>query len=1101
MATEHEYRFKLMVRSILRPLGKGEFGDTDAILDHLQEVFGIKNSNLCLSVLKEEVNMKPVELEIDLFEATNLKDMDPNGLSDPYCTFGLLLPHNFDGQGDIRPQIFNQGLSKPHVLCSTTKKKTLSPVWQERFRLDVSNMANQILVVCIWDDDQEQNTFWEDVKTVDKPSGIVNLFRQMKQSLENKKNVDDFIGVVAIPLKDIPPTGLDRWFDIRAKLKKNSKITGKLHLGLTLSCKQDPDMCDSVESDQCSLEDYYLILKEMHSYSAQTKQDSEFYDGVLPKESQIALQIFSVQNQVVHTTQDLLNLLVFMERNAEKRSPPVADDVILQCFTTLSRNINTSWELVSCSGGSSTNMCLFTDFELALFDRITASFIRYYLCENKDLDSYFFALTPTRVRFLQEKLSLLDQIPSLGASTWTPSYKLRLNEHLEFRVQLDVDVWISEHLLNTENTDKDAILHEMAHFTNVITELASHCSVDNVLYQLPFESWGFNYNETVALAVDTKLYPFCSRAMEKMQHYQTRYKRFHVNIRDSCSVSIAFYSALRMLISTLEHSLKSRKISQCSTVSSRSLQLPLRELKLLEYRNWFGECFLNLLYVYKCECYQRVNRAVDFDPKMTEVAPGVDFSTSAVYVLNCFERTLSEWRELNIENNEIQTAFLIKLTDVICDGSKLYAEKMEEQAKYTCSNQNVLPFIVPRQFCLCLNNLDHVWEYMQNLPRRMKWEEATDMVATSSGISVMKTHTMNILHKLYQSADQQVSGIRERVLEILLEMIGKHISACLGGWLKPQQQCKDADKLLAYLDKNLRILHHHLKPNMFTLILNKVWVSILREVIDGFRNGMKPEYAQMIYQHLQVVREYFLSLGLHDCNLNNLLIEELMRTLRYHSMSTIDLQLEYYNELASQMKTPGGLGYIGHLAFRAGYKSSAENHIDLIVKVLNAQSLPGLDRSGLSDPFVIVGLRPCAMFPGFQPQRTHVRYQTVDPVYNETFEFPNIPAVVLTMKGAVLHLMVVDRDTITSNDFAGEVFLNFSDVRDLSKFLSIDFLPVHMLALKRFVNTQYSYQVLQQRASWDKIAKSFVQMREKLSCGNMVENCQLRKRSFCGLFG
>ncbi|XP_013788669.1 uncharacterized protein LOC106472561 [Limulus polyphemus] len=141
------------------------------------------------------------------------------------------------------------------------------------------------------------------------------------------------------------------------------------------------------------------------------------------------------------------------------------------------------------------------------------------------------------------------------------------------------------------------------------------------------------------------------------------------------------------------------------------------------------------------------------------------------------------------------------------------------------------------------------------------------------------------------------------------------------------------------------------------------------------------------------------------------------------------------------------------------------------------------------------------MFPGFQPQRTHVRYQTVDPVYNETFEFPNIPRVALSMKGAVLHLMVVDRDTITSNDFAGEVFLNLSDVRDMSKLLSIDFLPVHMLALKRFVNTQYSYQVLQQRTTWDKSAKSFVQMREKLSSGDLVENCQLRKISFCGLFG
>lgn len=58
----------------------------------------------------------------------------------------------------------------------------------------------------------------------------------------------------------------------------------------------------------------------------------------------------------------------------------------------------------------------------------------------------------------------------------------------------------------------------------------------------------------------------------------------------------------------------------------------------------------------------------------------------------------------------------------------------------------------------------------------------------------------------------------------------------------------------------------------------------------------------------------------------------------------------------------------------------------LVISVLRGNDLPGLDPSGLSDPYVEVSMQPQKLFPSQRVQRTQVMKQTLNPVFNVTFQ-------------------------------------------------------------------------------------------------------------------
>ena len=72
-----------------------------------------------------------------------------------------------------------------------------------------------------------------------------------------------------VPLKDIPATGLDMWFDLYEDKRSKIKVQGQCRLRLELALKQQcgTDQFDCAESDQCSLDDFYSIVTQIYKHA------------------------------------------------------------------------------------------------------------------------------------------------------------------------------------------------------------------------------------------------------------------------------------------------------------------------------------------------------------------------------------------------------------------------------------------------------------------------------------------------------------------------------------------------------------------------------------------------------------------------------------------------------------------------------------------------------------------------------------------------------------------------------------------------------------------------------------------------------------------
>ncbi len=100
--------------------------------------------------------------------------------------------------------------------------------------------------------------------------------KQIRRSVDNGVQSDDFLGTFRVPLKDIPATGLDTWFDLYEDKRSKIKVQGQCHLRLELAFKQGSftDQLDCAESEQCSLEDFHSVVTQIykHAVTQTTKQ-------------------------------------------------------------------------------------------------------------------------------------------------------------------------------------------------------------------------------------------------------------------------------------------------------------------------------------------------------------------------------------------------------------------------------------------------------------------------------------------------------------------------------------------------------------------------------------------------------------------------------------------------------------------------------------------------------------------------------------------------------------------------------------------------------------------------------------------------------------
>jgi synaptotagmin-1 len=106
--------------------------------------------------------------------------------------------------------------------------------------------------------------------------------------------------------------------------------------------------------------------------------------------------------------------------------------------------------------------------------------------------------------------------------------------------------------------------------------------------------------------------------------------------------------------------------------------------------------------------------------------------------------------------------------------------------------------------------------------------------------------------------------------------------------------------------------------------------------------------------------------------------------------------------------------YLGKLQYELKYDFNTQT---LSVTVCQAMELPAMDMGGVSDPYVKVFLVPETK--GMKKFETKVHRKTLNPFFNETFLFKNIPYADTFDK--TLMFTIFDYDRFSKHDRIGEV--------------------------------------------------------------------------------
>jgi len=120
--------------------------------------------------------------------------------------------------------------------------------------------------------------------------------------------------------------------------------------------------------------------------------------------------------------------------------------------------------------------------------------------------------------------------------------------------------------------------------------------------------------------------------------------------------------------------------------------------------------------------------------------------------------------------------------------------------------------------------------------------------------------------------------------------------------------------------------------------------------------------------------------------------------------------------------------YLGKLQYELKYDFNTQT---LSVTVCQAMELPAMDMGGVSDPYVKVFLMPETK--GMKKFETKVHRKTLNPFFNETFQFKNIPYADTFDK--TLMFTIFDFDRFSKHDRIGEVKVPLSMV-DLAQTIS-----------------------------------------------------------------
>ncbi|XP_061162989.1 protein unc-13 homolog D-like isoform X2 [Saccostrea echinata] len=1063
-----------ILRCLLHPLGNPDVttglrpGD---LIHRLKEVFEV-NQEEQEFYIRQEMFHRPhsIQANICIIEAKGLHT-DTLENCNPYCLVNIYHPlhrnSSFSPKTSPKPSPKSSPQLKKHsttlpteveeMLKTNTAKHTVDPQWNEEFQLPMEDLLTDEIHLFICNQDQESGA---EKPHHDKLHLLSSLLKNVLHVSDHDRLDQHLFGKVIIPVREIPAQGCDWWWDITSPSSKGSKLSwGKCHIKVHLSHQQS-----SVTGSQpFSVEDYYQAAEQFYKHAIKGLEVNAPLDPYLNKQDSRILDLFAQSYGISKLSQILIHIVVLLEWSSSHDDITTVD----QALQVTLQELQMIWASKQFDISACSQKMPITDAEIMMYRRAAKNYIST-LSDQLDNNIELFPPYLDNINTLRQKFGVCILLLELDLWDSKSSPHSPLTQKILRKLQDDTDHWTSEKVeqIYSHDTVQDPVIPRMNALVELTNLLSSHCLPMGVVNNL-YNTLGIGYFRIVSFCVERKISLLIKELCHELDVYQRKYHQFSVNITYSSRLALRMFFAAKKFYSVVRDNVSRRDVFR---------------LTIHQYQDWFLDALVFWLQTFRTECLNRIERALEIDKDVVVTHSLVKFSNSSVDVKACFAQITEEWRQIDYHDPDASVMGIIKITDLICDGARIYTDKihvmMEKSNFYDDGDEQ---FDITERLCITLNNIEHVRQYLKELPVLLDWESVCMLLSTKHENDDIGNKSSSTLSRLITSAGQEILLKCSLLIAQIVEKMKVDMARFMGIFTqKTPEKASSIDQLFQYLSTNLRTLKERLFDSMYPHITEELWKTITELMEEQVFIGERPEYYSQMKQFLRALTSYFAKDGLEESKIQTEQYNSLKARLELSSLSTEELMLEYFNNLADDIVNEATSDFLGNLAVKVSYIEETRGNVTIFIKVIRASDLPGLDHSGLSDPYVVVSLYPKTMFGHNKPQKTKVVEQTLNPVFNTTFQFPNVPREYMSVRGAVLLLSILDHDKIGSDDFAGEVAIHLSSISPMEMSTTVDSKHAIMLPIKRPTRqTQGPYKVLVERSNWDKTAKLFITDRRR----------------------
>ncbi|KAJ8716122.1 hypothetical protein PYW08_013407 [Mythimna loreyi] len=1090
---EHEHLYTEVLYCIENAVGApapdGQFAAyKEEVVEHARRAFRV-SPEVHARAMRAAGSERPptVVLGCSVIEADGLEAKDANGFSDPYCMLGIqpaslpASPRASEDEGrkhgfrlsfkrrDGRQQRDSLGrLPARYIRATSVRQHTLSPKWNETFKFDIDDISSDVLHLDIWDHDDESSVL-DAVSRLNEVRGVRGLGRFFKQVCQSARqgSQDDFLGCVNIPLREIPSTGVEAWYKLEARSQRSS-VQGRIRLRLWLSAREagrhDDDNWQQVRQHERLFG--VLLAHEVELQRAAAAATAAAaaaaaaagqpepsaatptppWDGDLCGAAQTLLHQHAIQGDLSALQASIARFAAACRLNADA---PLDPKYMHKLLIELER----AWcacEAISGGGSGDSGSGASRDEERWLADCFGEYVDRalHQLRLHRDLYPVLHQYSINKLEYLLRCLSQLSQMKAFWRCC---PFNKEIRSEIVSALRKGTSEWYEGLCGQDTHSERGEDL------VNLIT-----------LVQIDLQQGLTYYHPLFETTNNVPYFSIVFNQIDKMLSEDVRQCVEHWVVEGWCGVvEEPMYDehGNAVCLVTIAKTLPFEVLSAVRELCAAAALAPQPQAhphaphdpppQLLDAYLWFEPLIDRWLAVTKTMALQRVRAAVELD-RPVEGEHLVKHSTSSVDTAACLYHMRLVWRSVG-GAEECTAGGSVRLLEAACATALHYADlvhgALADQGYYENYGQNK----TTEEICTIVNNLEYV--------RRSLAEYDDEHIVNDENARQL---VRGALGTLDARAARAAAPLAARARPPLRKAVF-HLA-----WSPDTLPTTQAiTPLLEFLDQHLSSLNTWLLPRAFIRALAGCWSGVLKEVSSQADAGgaERPRvYHHRLREALDLLAEFFHAegKGLPMSEVHNAEWFRVEQRMEYHQAPTEKLlELWLADRLAEQARTPLPSRY-GSILVRVYF-----NHDSLCVEVLSARDVIPLDPNGLSDPFVVLELVPKRLFPKAHEQTTNVQKKTLNPVWDECFEFA-VSLEACRWAGAALALSVWDRDVLTADDFAGEAFVSLARVPGVNCHAPPDPLrPLELPLMQLHDRNHPIIQILESRTT-DKLAIDFV---------------------------